>query len=117
YAVLAGFTFFFGLERLLMKYFHKHPEHEDHKHDDHTEHLPALLIAGDSMHNFLDGIFISLAFIANPLLGLPTAIGIAAHEIPQEIGDFAILLDRGWSKLKIFAVNLLSSLLTLAGVL
>lgn len=114
-AVLIGFTAFFTLERFLMKYTHHHHD-AGHQHDDHTESLPTLVMVGDSLHNILDGILIALAYAANPLLGLPTALSIAAHEVPQEIGDFAILLDRGWSRMKIFWFNVFTSLLTLAGV-
>ncbi|MEK7646457.1 MAG: ZIP family metal transporter [Patescibacteria group bacterium] len=114
-AAVVGFFLFFALERTLMRYM-KH-SHEKKAHDDHTESLPVLVVIGDTFHNFLDGIVIGLAFVANPLLGLPTALAIAAHEIPQEIGDFAILLDQGWSKGKIFLINILSSLLTIVGAL
>ncbi len=113
-ASLAGFFLFFTLERLIMRYFPKHKEGETH--DDHTESLPPLLVLGDTLHNFLDGIAIAIAFAVEPPLGLATALAVAAHEIPQEIGDFAILLDQGWSKMKIAVVNIASSLATLAGV-
>jgi zinc and cadmium transporter len=73
------------------------------------------LILGDALHNFIDGIIIGLAFIANPLLGLPTALAIAAHEVPQEIGDFSILLQLGWKKKTVVIVNILQSLLTVPG--
>ncbi|MDP3996698.1 MAG: ZIP family metal transporter [bacterium] len=115
-AFLVGFTAFFIIERVLMRYFHYHTEGEAGEHGEHTESLPLLIITGDSLHNFLDGIVIALAYVANPALGLTTAIAIAAHEIPQEIGDFSILLDQGWKKLNIIMVNILSSLLTVVGV-
>lgn len=113
-AVLAGFIAFFILERFLM--FFKGRQ-EDHEHSEHTEFLAPLLVAADSVHNFLDGIIIALAYIANPVLGLTTTIGVAAHEIPQEIGDFSVLLNQGWSRKKIILVNILQSLLTIPGVL
>jgi len=112
-AVLIGFFIFFALERFLMKYFSKHSEGEFH--GDHTESISPLLVLGDSLHNFLDGIIIALAYVANPALGLTTALAVAAHELPQEIGDFAVLLDRGWSKTKIIIVNFLSASLALVG--
>lgn len=113
-ATLVGFIIFFVLERFLMRYIHaKHAQ----KHSDHTETLPVLLILGDGVHNFLDGILIAIAFVANPVLGLPTALAVAAHEIPQEIGDFSVLFKLGWSKQKIIIVNVLQSLLTLPGVI
>ncbi len=115
-AALVGFVLFFALERGLMKYFHR-PHHDSHDHEDHTESLPFLVILGDTFHNFLDGIVIALAYIANPALGLTAALAIAAHEIPQEIGDFSILLNQGWPKSRIIMVNILQSLMTVPGVL
>ncbi|MEK7619420.1 MAG: ZIP family metal transporter [Patescibacteria group bacterium] len=112
--VLIGFTAFFTLERGLMKYLARH--RSEAEHEEHTEALPLLIILGDSLHNFLDGVVIALAYIANPALALPTTLAIIAHEVPQEIADFAILLDRGWSKMKILAINVLSSLLSIVGV-
>ena len=114
-AFLVGLTAFFTLERSLMKHFHTH-SHEHPEHEDHTESLPALIIIGDSLHNFLDGIAIALAYVADPGLGLTTALAVAAHEVPQEIGDFAILLDRGWSRMKVLTVNLVSAASALLGV-
>jgi zinc and cadmium transporter len=111
---LVGVAFFFALERSLMKYFHTDSHGE---HADHTESLPALIILGDSLHNFLDGIAIAISYVADPSLGLTTALAVAAHEVPQEIGDFAILLDRGWSKSKVFLVNLFSASAALLGIL
>lgn len=113
-AFLAGVSLFFMLERFLMKYVQRHDS--DEYHADHTESLPLLIIAGDAFHNFLDGVVILLAYTANPAAGLAAAIAVAAHEIPQEIGDFAILLDRGWSKLRVVLVNIAQSLMTLVGI-
>ena len=115
---LAGFFIFFALERVIMRYsHHRHETSAQAEHQPHTEALPSLLILGDSLHNFLDGVVIAFAWVANPALGLVTALGVAAHEIPQEIGDFAILLDRGWSKAKIVVANVFSSLASVAGAL
>ncbi len=115
-STLGGFFAFFVLERFLMTHVLK-PHASHREHSDHTESLPVLLIAGDSLHNILDGVIIGLAYVANPLLGLPTALAIAAHEVPQEIGDFAVLLKIGWRRRTIVAVNVLQSLLTIPGVL
>lgn len=114
-ATLVGFVLFFILERIIMKYVKKHTGREGH--EEHTESLPYLLILGDSLHNFMDGVVIAIAFVANPALGFPTALAIAAHEIPQEIGDFSILLQLKWKKWKIVGVNIGQSLLTIPGVL
>lgn len=114
-AALAGFVSFFVFERFLMKYFlglHTNKEHADHR-----ETLSTLLISGDTLHNAIDGIVIGLAFAANPAMGLPTALAIAAHEIPQEIGDFSILMELGWKKSRILAINILQSLLAVPGAL
>lgn len=112
-AALVGFALFFGLERLAMKHIHFHGEHA---HEAHSESLPWMTVIADTLHNFLDGVVIALVYISNPLLALPTALAIAAHEIPQEIGEFAILLDQGWSKMKIIGANIFSSLAAFAGV-
>lgn len=116
-AALGGFFIFFALETVFAKRPHSHAHPHAHGESGHMRSFPVLVILGDSLHNFLDGIVIALAFIANPLLGLPTAFAIAAHEIPQEIGDFAVLLDQGWSKMRVLAVNIISSLLSIIGVL
>lgn len=113
-AALGGFLSFFILERLLMLL---QAHGAGHTHSDHTESLSFLLVLGDSIHNFLDGVVIALAYLANPVLGLTTTLGVAAHEIPQEIGDFSILLGQGWSKKRIIWVNIGQSLLTIPGVL
>lgn len=113
-SALTGFVIFFAIERLFMRYVHDGHSHE-HVHTDHTESLPFLLVLGDSLHNFLDGILIALAYLANPSLGLVTTLAVAAHEVPQEIGDFSVLLNQGWSKKQVLLVNIFQSLLTVVG--
>lgn len=115
-ATLIGFVSFFALERLLARYLPHYHEHT-HDHAEHTESLPVLLIVGDSLHNFLDGVVIALAYLANPAVGLVTTLAVAAHEIPQEIGDFSILLNQGWAKTKVILFNIVSSLFTVVGAL
>lgn len=112
-AALAGFAAFFALERLMMKHMHRTGAHT---HSEHGEALPWMTIAGDTAHNFLDGVVIAIAYVAEPALGLTTALAIAAHEVPQEIGEFAILMDQGWSKAKIIGANVLSALSALVGI-
>lgn len=113
-AAMAGLVAFFILERLLMRYgFHGN----HHEHADHTESLPTLLILGDTLHNFLDGVVIAVAYVANPALGLTTTLAVAAHELPQEIGDFSVLLNHGWSRGKVLLVNVLQSLATVPGAI
>ena len=74
-------------------------------------------MAGDTFHNFTDGVIIAAAFLGDPRLGVVTSIAIIAHEIPQEIGDFLILLHSGFSKRKALIVNGVSGLAMVAGAL
>ena len=74
-----------------------------------------MIIVGDTFHNFVDGILIAAAFMVDVELGVVTALAIIAHEIPQEVGDFLILLHSGYTKKQAFAFNLLSSLATVIG--
>jgi zinc and cadmium transporter len=88
------------------------PEH-DHEHDSGRSGM--MIMVGDTFHNFVDGILIAAAFMVNIKLGLVTALAIIAHEIPQEVGDFLILLHSGYSKKQALLFNLLSSLATVVG--
>ena len=76
-----------------------------------------MILIGDTFHNFVDGILIAAAFMESTELGIVTAMAIIAHEIPQEVGDYLILLHSGYSRLKALVFNLLSSLATLVGAL
>jgi zinc and cadmium transporter len=118
-AVLVGLFGFFLLEKLVL-WRHCHHEHcevhapeEDHAH----RHVAAgtLILIGDGLHNFIDGVLIGAAFLTDIHLGIVTSLAVAAHEIPQEVGDFAVLLHSGYSTRKAFAFNLLSSLTTVIG--
>lgn len=98
---------------------HSH-SHSTHSHsDDHNDHGRSglMILVGDSFHNFVDGVLIAAAFMENTSLGIVTATAVIAHEVPQEVGDFLILLHSGYSKTKAFALNLLSSLAMLLGAL
>ncbi|MFM8332366.1 MAG: ZIP family metal transporter [Candidatus Methylumidiphilus sp.] len=115
--VLVGILVFFLLEKLLL-WRHCHT-HDCEAHNDHEEHYhqPAgtLIVVGDGIHNFVDGVLIAAAFLTDIHLGIVTSLAVAAHEIPQEIGDFAILLQSGYSKARAFLYNMLSSLGTVTG--
>ncbi|NLA42893.1 ZIP family metal transporter [Candidatus Saccharibacteria bacterium] len=113
-AILSAFLFFFLLERGL-SWFHHHHEHEDEKRHKNRHRTSALIIIGDTLHNFIDGLAIGAAFLVNPAMGIATTLAVAAHEIPQEIGDFGLLLARGMKKKRIILVNLLSALVTVIG--
>jgi len=115
--VLFGIMLFFTLEKLLL-WRHCHHDHcEAHEAPDHDSNSRSgtLIVIGDTFHNFVDGIIIAAAFLTDVNLGIVTALAIIAHEIPQEVGDFMILLHSGYSKAKALTLNLLSSLATLVG--
>ncbi len=90
-----------------------HHHHHDHAHDDGRSGM--MIMIGDTFHNFVDGILIAAAFMVDTQVGLVTAIAIIAHEIPQEVGDFLILLHSGYSKKQALLFNLFSSLATMVG--
>jgi zinc and cadmium transporter len=109
--VLAGLILFFILEKWLLW---------RHCHDAECEaHGVAgpLILMGDALHNFGDGIVISATFMTSVPLGIATSLAVISHEIPQEVGDFAILLQSGYSKWQALLYNTLSSLGSLAGAL
>lgn len=110
---LGGFLGFFLLERLL-GWFHHHEQHDHGRLDKGQRNTTQqwLVIVGDTLHNAIDGVAIGAAFLVNPAAGIGTAIAVAAHELPQEIGDFGILLGRGMRPRNVVLVNLLSALAT-----
>ena len=112
--VLAGILLFFTLEKLLL-WRHCHHDHcEAHERDTHGR-SGTMIMVGDTFHNFVDGVIVAAAFLVDINLGIVTALAIIAHDIPQEVGDFLILLHSGYSKAQALRVNLLSSLAMLAG--
>jgi zinc and cadmium transporter len=114
FSILGGIFGFFVLEKLLL-YRHCHTENcEVHDAHDHGR-SGTLIVVGDTVHNFVDGILIAAAFLQSVELGVVTAVAIIAHEIPQEVGDFLILLHSGYSRLRALAMNVLSSLATVVG--
>lgn len=107
YLVL-GFITFLLIEKAFF-YYHCHEEHPD-------QHAPAkLVIIGDSVHNFLDGIAIAASFLVSPTLGVATTLAIIIHEIPQEFGDMGVLVHSGYSKTKALAFNFLSGVFAILG--
>lgn len=93
--------------------------HHDHDHGKEVSCSTSvpLVIVGDTIHNFIDGVAIAAAYFVSPGLGLVAAVSTLLHEVPHEIGDFGILLKAGWKKRKILMVNLVSSLFTVVGAL
>ncbi|RMF07296.1 MAG: ZIP family metal transporter [Candidatus Neomarinimicrobiota bacterium] len=107
--VLSGIVFFFVLEKMVIW---RHCHTEDC--EEHQTSGPLILI-GDAFHNLIDGVVITVAFLSSIPLGIAVAISVAMHEIPQEVGDFAILLRSGYSSTKAFGLNLFSGLTALVG--
>jgi zinc and cadmium transporter len=120
-----GLLAFFLLEKLVLwRHSHGH-EHHDEKLDE-SEHDHALhdqgrsglmILIGNGVHNFCDGIVIAAAFLADTALGLAATVAIVAHALPQQVGDFAVLVHSGYARSRAFAVNVATGLATLAGAL
>ena len=126
--ILGGILVFFVLEKLLLWRHHHHaddevgaeePGRQHHVHpQDHDQGRSGwMIVIGDAFHNFTDGVIIAGAFLADLKLGVVTSLAIVAHEIPQEIGDFLVLLHSGFSRARALAMNALSGLAMLAGAL
>lgn len=113
-AIAIGFLSFYLLSNLLHTYHHHHmgdcEEHED-KSDG------TMVLIGDAVHNFTDGIVIASSFIVSPVAGIATTVGIAFHEIPQEIAEFAILLRSGYTRNKALLYNFISALSVVIGTI
>ncbi|HEY9198111.1 MAG TPA: ZIP family metal transporter [Gammaproteobacteria bacterium] len=132
--VLLGVLGFFLLEKMVLWRHCHHSECEvhvpedshGHDHDHGTQHSPGqhtavnhaagtLILIGDGIHNLVDGVLIAAAFLTDIHLGIVTSLAVAAHEIPQEVGDFAVLLHSGFSRARALVYNILASLTTLIG--
>lgn len=113
--VLLGILGFFLLEKLLIWRHCHHSRCETHSETHFRQPAGTLIVIGDAIHNFVDGILIAAAFLTDVQLGIVTSIAVATHEIPQEVGDFAILLQSGYRPRQALFFNLLSSLATLLG--
>ena len=108
--IIIGILSFFVLEKFL----HWHHHHTGNKEVHVFNYLNTI---GDGLHNFLDGAIIAVSFLNSAHLGIVVTIAVVAHEIPQEIGDFAILIYGGWSKLKASIINFLTALTAILGAL
>lgn len=118
--LLGGLLGFFLLEKCAILRHSHHYEGDGHDHaHGHDKHEAGragwMILVGDGLHNFTDGILIAAAFLANPNLGIITGLAIIAHEIPQEIGDFIVLLNAGFSRSRAYAYNLICSLMAVVG--
>jgi zinc and cadmium transporter len=115
--LLFGILGFFALERTtLWRHDHRHEGAAcHHDHSDEPKPVILLVLLGDGFHNFVDGVVIAAAFLTDPTLGWSTALAIVAHEVPQESGDFVLLLNAGLSRSRAFLFNGLSSLTSVLG--
>jgi zinc and cadmium transporter len=128
--VLIGLLSFFLLEKLVLwRHAHGHAEHDadrdetEHEHAMHAHHLAPgdggrtglMILIGNSVHNLCDGIVIAAAFITDVRLGVATTVAIVAHAVPQQVGDFAVLIHSGFSRGRAFAFNVATGTATLVG--
>jgi len=119
-SVLTGLMVFFVLEKLVL-WRHQHAPQwgEEQRHAEHSHATPGhggtLILIGDTVHNFVDGVAIAAAFLADTQLGVVSALAILAHEVPSELGDFLILLHSGYSQRQALAANLLSGAAMVVG--
>jgi len=118
--LLIGLLGFFVLEKAaLLRHSHHHEgDGHGHHHGHDAENAGSsgwMVLVGDGIHNFVDGILIAAAFMADTQIGVLTALAIIAHEIPQEVGDFMVLLNAGFSRARALFYNFLSGLLSVVG--
>lgn len=115
-AIAIGFLSFYALSHYLRTYHH---HHEEEGADDDCEHAhgASMLLIGDAVHNIADGVVIASAFLINPAVGIATTIGIALHEIPQEIAEYSVFMSAGYSPKKALLLNFLSASSIFIGVL
>ncbi|MBI4981469.1 ZIP family metal transporter [Candidatus Woesearchaeota archaeon] len=109
-SIIGGILLFFAVEKFI---------HWRHCHysttDSHPHHLALMNLVGDAVHNFLDGMIIAASYLASIPAGIATTIAVLVHEVPQEIGDFGVLLYSGWSKSKALMFNFFSALIAVVG--
>jgi zinc and cadmium transporter len=111
--VLGGMMVFFVVEKLLR---HTHVLHaHEGKHELRRPEVAAINVLGDAIHNFIDGVLIGASYLANPVLGVSTTVAVLLHEIPQELGDFGILLNSGLGVRKAVLLNLASASVAIVG--
>lgn len=110
---LIGIVFFFFVERFTYWFHH----HEEYNAENFSKNTVPLIIFGDTVHNFIDGVVIAATFFISIPLGIATSLAVFVHELPQEIGDFGLLLHKGLNRKKIILVNILSALASFAGAI
>lgn len=111
-SLIGGIVVFFILEKIILWHHCHAPASHEHAHP-----IGKMNIIGDGLHNFIDGLIIAGAFLTNIPLGIATVIAIVAHEIPQELSDFGILIFAGYTRKKALFINFFSALLSVLGAL
>jgi zinc and cadmium transporter len=112
--MLAALLGFYLLERAAL-WRHAHPGEHDAAHPPAMQGAAWVVLLGDGVHNFVDGVLIAAAFLADPWLGVTTTLAVVAHEVPQELGDFVLLLSAGWSRRRALLANAAASLASVLG--
>ena len=110
FAIIFGILLFFILEKALHWHHHTTEHAEEHKHP-----IGRLMLVSDGVHNFIDGLIIAAGYMVSIEVGIATTIAVVLHEIPQEIGNFGVLLHAGYTKMKALWFNFLSALTAIAG--
>jgi len=111
FSILSGLLVFFIIEKFVQWHHCHHPEHQHHK----EKPLATMNLVGDGLHNLIDGMIVAGSYLLSFEIGLATTLAVLLHEIPQEIGDFAVLLYSGFSKAKALLFNFLSALTSVIG--
>jgi zinc and cadmium transporter len=121
-SILGGMLLFFVVEKLLRHHhgsLHHHPDHAtdngDQDHEPGRPELATINLIGDAIHNFIDGVLIAVSYMASPTLGLSTTLAVVCHEIPQELGDFGVLVHSGLRVRRAIVLNLASASLAVLG--
>ena len=113
FLILTGLAIFFILEKFL----HWHHHHHHHEAEDHIRPVGYLNLVSDGLHNLIDGVIIGVAYLAGIEIGIAATVAVILHEIPQEIGDFGLLLHAGFDKAKSLLFNFLSACLAFVGAI
>jgi len=108
--VLAGILSFFFIEKFLLWHHHHTYGEREHHHP-----INSMVLIGDSIHNFIDGVILAVAFVASPFIGIPAFIAVIMHEIPQEISDFGLLIRGGMKKSRVVIFNVVSAAFSVLG--
>ena len=118
FSALLGLLVFFWFEKLLHWHHGHHGDVSEIEHEDGgVKPLGKLILLSDGLHNFLDGLVVGASYLVSTEVGIATTIAVVLHEIPQEVGDFGVLLHAGYSKSKAILYNFISALAAIGGVL